>query len=255
VGAGDLFEEGEELGMGVPGAAVLGGDLAGGDLQRGEQGGGAVADVVVAGLLRQSGPQRQDRRGAIQRLDLRLFVDADNDGLVRRVEVKPDDIADLGFQFRSVENVNVSRRHGCSFHSRQIRATCPKEIPRHRPSSRADQCVTPSDSGGGFSVPTTTATSSTVAGRPDRFRSPSAAIPPDSYRLRHKITVGRDTPTRRPISAFGTPSAASSTIRARCAKPTSTVDDRTSAVNLALSPGRRINATATDIPHCLETPP
>jgi hypothetical protein len=70
VGAGDLFEEGEELGMGVPVAAVLGGDFAGGDLQCGEQGGGAIADVVVAGLLRQSGPQRQDRCGAIQRLDL-----------------------------------------------------------------------------------------------------------------------------------------------------------------------------------------
>jgi len=59
VGAGDLFEEGEELGMGVPVAAVLGGDFAGGDLQRGEQGGGAIADVVVAGFLRESGPQRQ----------------------------------------------------------------------------------------------------------------------------------------------------------------------------------------------------
>jgi hypothetical protein len=122
-------------------------------------------------------------------------------------------------------------------------------------SSRADQCVTPSDSGGGFSVAVTTAISSTVAGRPERFKSPSAATPPASYRLRHPITVGRDTPTRRPISAFGTPSAASSTIRARCARPASTVDDRVNAVNLDSSPARRTRAAATDTPHYLETPP
>jgi len=154
-----------------------------------------------------------------------------------------------------VENLNVSRRHGCSFHSRQIRATCPKEMPRCWPSSRADQCVTPSDSGGGFSVAVTTAISSTVTGRPERCRSARAAIPPDSYRLRHPITVGRDAPTRRPISVFGTPSAASSTIRARCARPASTVEDRTNAVNFGSSPGRRTNAAATDIPHCPEKQP
>jgi hypothetical protein len=49
VGAGDLFEERQELGVGVPVVAGVG-DLAGGDLQGREQGGGAVPDVVV-GLL------------------------------------------------------------------------------------------------------------------------------------------------------------------------------------------------------------
>ena len=48
----------------------------------------------------------------------------------------------------SVENLNVSRRHGCRFHSRQIRATDANEIPKCLPSSRADQCVTPNASGG-----------------------------------------------------------------------------------------------------------
>jgi hypothetical protein len=59
----------------------------------------------------------------------------------------------------SVENVNVSRRQGCSFQSRQIRATDANETPRCRPKRRADQCVTPSDCGGPCTVATTTATS------------------------------------------------------------------------------------------------
>ena len=155
----------------------------------------------------------------------------------------------------SVENLNVSRRHGCSFQSRQIRATDANEIPSCLASSRADQCVTPNDSGGAVNVATTTAASSITVGRPDRSRSPNAPTPPARYRLRHWITVGRVTPTRRAISAFGKPSAANSTIRARCANPASSVEDRTSTVSLNSSPARSTRAAATDTPHCPEITP
>src|SRR4051812_27526492 len=50
VGAGDVFEEGEELLVPVT-VLAHSGDLAGGDLQRREQGGGAVPDVVVGALF------------------------------------------------------------------------------------------------------------------------------------------------------------------------------------------------------------
>jgi hypothetical protein len=50
MGPGDQFEEGQELGIGVPGIAGVGGDFAGGNLKGGEQAGGAIADVIV-GLL------------------------------------------------------------------------------------------------------------------------------------------------------------------------------------------------------------
>ena len=146
----------------------------------------------------------------------------------------------------SVENLNVSRRQGCSFQSRQIRATDANEIPRCFASRRADQCVTPSDSGGEVKVATTTSASSITGGRPDRSRSPNAFTPPASYRLRHWITVWRLIPTRRAISAFGRPSAASSTIRARCANPASTVEDRTSALRFSSSPARSTRGAATD---------
>src|SRR6476659_9049094 len=62
VGLGDLLEETQELLVAVPGLAGVD-DLAGGHLQGGEQRGGAVADVVVGGLLRHPGHDRQDRRG------------------------------------------------------------------------------------------------------------------------------------------------------------------------------------------------
>jgi hypothetical protein len=50
VGAGDLLEERQELLVAVAGSALVG-DAPGRDLQRGEQGGGAVAGVVVGALL------------------------------------------------------------------------------------------------------------------------------------------------------------------------------------------------------------
>ena len=49
-------------------------------------------------------------------------------------------------------------------------------------------------------------------------------VPPTDHR-------GRETPTRRAISAFGRPSAANTTTRARCASPARPADDRTIAIN------------------------
>jgi hypothetical protein len=68
-----------------------GGDSAGGDLQRREQRGGAVSHVVVAEALGQPGLQRQDRRGAIQRLDLGLLVHTQHDRVLRwrQVQARP----------------------------------------------------------------------------------------------------------------------------------------------------------------------
>ena len=54
--------------------------------------------LVVTALVRRAADpvpdaQRQDRRGAVQRLDLTLFVDTEHQRAIRRVEVEPDDIA------------------------------------------------------------------------------------------------------------------------------------------------------------------
>ena len=57
-----------------------------------------MAHVVVGGFLGQPGADRQDRRGPVQRLDLRLFIDTDHHRLVGRVEIQPDHITNLGVQ-------------------------------------------------------------------------------------------------------------------------------------------------------------
>lgn len=94
VGAGDLFEEREELLVPVPGFAGRG-DLPGRDLQRREQGAGAVPDVVVGPPLRETRLHRQHRSGPVQRLDLGLLVDAQHNRVLRRGEVEPAHVGDL----------------------------------------------------------------------------------------------------------------------------------------------------------------
>ena len=66
------------------------------DVQGGEQGGRAIALVVVghgsgAALL-----HGQARLGAVERLDLALLVDRKHDGVRRRIDIEPDDITQLG---------------------------------------------------------------------------------------------------------------------------------------------------------------
>lgn len=50
--------------------------------------------------FRQPGPQRQDRLGPVQSLDLRSLIHAHHDRVLRRVEVQARDIDELGFQLR-----------------------------------------------------------------------------------------------------------------------------------------------------------
>jgi len=150
-----------------------------------------------------------------------------------------------------VENVNVSAFQGFRPQRRQIRATVAKLTPSRSASSRTDQCVTPSPAGGGSSVAAMTACSSCTAGRPERGRSSSAANPPVAYRTRQECTVGRLTPTRRPTSTLLAPSAASNTIRARCANPAEIVEDRVHAHSLCSSPARNNNGSTRDMQHRL----
>jgi hypothetical protein len=81
----------------------------------------------------------------------------------------------------SVENLNVSARHGCNcqiFHSR-VTVTCDTS-PRCLASSRDDQCVTPKLSGGGASVVARISSLRawvSFGGAPDRGASPSPSSP------------------------------------------------------------------------------
>ena len=63
------------------------------EVERGEQVGSAVTQIVGSTPLSLAGAHRQQRLTAIECLDLALLVDAQHQRAVRRIEVKPDDIA------------------------------------------------------------------------------------------------------------------------------------------------------------------
>ena len=85
-------------------------DHAGLHFERCEQRGRAVALMGVghrggAALL-----ERQSGLGSVKRLNLRLFVNAEHDGPVRRVEVKSHDIRDLLLEHRVAQHLETARQ-------------------------------------------------------------------------------------------------------------------------------------------------
>ena len=213
------------------------GDLPGRDIQRGEQGGGAVPDIIVGTFLRHERLHRQHRRGPVQGLDLRLLVHTKHYRVLRRCQVQPDDVGDLRDQFGvggELERLRPPRLH-------------PRFPPRLRivlllvfrcaASNRDDQWVIPSFFGGGVKVTEMIFDRSTSRGRPDRGSSINPSMPSASYRARHEVTVGRDTPTKSAIAVLLTPSAANKMILARCANPARIEDDRVHSDQPFLIPG------------------
>lgn len=86
----DIAQEFHEL-LGTMARQAFPDDHARHHIQRGR----SVPFVIVGHGLRAARLQRQSRLRAIERLDSRFLIDAQHDGPVRRVEVKPDDIVDL----------------------------------------------------------------------------------------------------------------------------------------------------------------
>ena len=88
----DQPQERQELLVTVP-LPALPEHLSSGDVQGGEQRRRAVPDVVVGVAFGVAEAHRQRRLGAIERLNLRLLVHAQDHRVVGRVEVQPDDVA------------------------------------------------------------------------------------------------------------------------------------------------------------------
>lgn len=87
----DLFQELDPLLMPVPRQAV-GDDFPFGQFDRGEQRGGPVAFVVVRHRLQPTGEQWQAFLRAVQRLNLALLITRENQRMLRRIEIQPDDV-------------------------------------------------------------------------------------------------------------------------------------------------------------------
>src|SRR5262249_1706677 len=90
----DVPQEGQELLMAMAGVA-LGHYLAAGSVERGEQGSSAVAHIVVRDALDIAQSHRQHWLGSLEGLALALLIDAQHQGVVRRVEIEADNVAKL----------------------------------------------------------------------------------------------------------------------------------------------------------------
>ena len=90
----DLIEEVAELDRTMPACAVAD-HRPGLDVEGGEQVGRTLATIIVSSALRLAGPHRQHGGRARQRLDLRLLVDAQHHGTMRRSQVQANDVPDL----------------------------------------------------------------------------------------------------------------------------------------------------------------
>ena len=133
-------EEADELLVPVP-LHALADDRAVEHVQRGEQGGGAVADVVVRHGASAALLHRQPRLRPVERLDLGLLVDREHEAVGRRIDIQPDDGAQLLGEAGSLESLKRRTRCGCEPVRAQIRCTERSDMPPPPPSPRPVQCV------------------------------------------------------------------------------------------------------------------
>lgn len=80
--------------MTVP-ALELSEDFASGDVESRKEGRRSVTDVAVGHSLDVAQSQRQEWLGPVKRLDLALLIDAQDQSLIRWVEIQTDDVSDL----------------------------------------------------------------------------------------------------------------------------------------------------------------
>src|SRR3954463_13241489 len=93
-GAVEFIQESQKLLMSMPGRAVANHRPVQ-DVQGGKERARAVALVIVGLALRDSGAEWQDRLGAVHSLNLTLFINAQHQSLVGRVQIQAHDIANL----------------------------------------------------------------------------------------------------------------------------------------------------------------
>jgi hypothetical protein len=88
---------------------ALADDLAFEDVESGEQGRGAVPFAVVGDCAGAPLLHWQARLGAVERLDLALLIDRQDDGVVRRIDIEPDDVAQFGDELRVIRQLELTQ--------------------------------------------------------------------------------------------------------------------------------------------------
>ena len=150
-----------------------------------------MADVVVAGPLGGAGQHREHRCGAVEGLDLGLLVHAEHQRPLGRVEVEPDDVADLvdeqrvlgqlpGILFVRGQPERPPDPRDRRLRQPQVRGHRPRRPVRGVLAARSPRWPVIS-----FSI----WASPTIRGRPGRGSSTSPSRRCSANRLRHRRTV------------------------------------------------------------------
>ena len=172
----------------------------------------------------------------MQRLDLGLLIHAEHDRALGRVQVEPDDVADLGDELRVAGELSgllaVWLQPEGAPDAVHRRCVSPTSVAIER----VDQCVaSPGVVCSVLTITSSTLSSLIVRGRPGRGSSSRPSSRWAANRDRHVIAILRDTPSRSAISVFFMPSATSNTICARCASACALDRRRAHASNSARS--------------------
>ena len=235
----DLVHEVEELDA-PPALLVHGRDFAGGHFESGKQGRCAIALVIMAlAGQRPSVGQPQVSLRSLQRLDRGLFVDADDDRVLGRRHVEPDDFGGLGGKLGVVASHHDLRPSRSIFWARRKRQTCctctsPSSAATSGPVQRAN----PEGGARSRTARMRRPVSALYLGTgPERGWSAKPARPCCANRPRQVLTVRGIAPTARAIDRVERPSAASKMIRARKTSRCSVVGARTRASSTARSSG------------------
>src|SRR5215831_6938349 len=98
------------------------------NVEGGEQRRGAMAFVVVRHCAGATRLHRQAWLGAVERLDLALLVDREDNGMGGRIDVEADNVLELVGNFGSFDSLNVRTRCGASWWASRMRCTDRKLI-------------------------------------------------------------------------------------------------------------------------------
>lgn len=93
----DMLQEVEVVLMAVS-LLALGEDIARSDIERSKKRQGPVADIVMSYSHNITQSHGQNRLRPVQGLNLTFFVDTEDQGVLRRGQVQPDDIPDLLYE-------------------------------------------------------------------------------------------------------------------------------------------------------------
>ena len=213
-------------------------------VQRGQPGdGGAVALVVVGHRLAPALDHRQRWLGAVERLHGGLLIGAQHDRLLRRIQIKPDDIDQLLLELRIVGQLErldpvrfeAPRRphllHSRFRHPRWRAAIVPASSNGFRPadpSSGSDPRSRRSSPAG---------SSSSDQDRTDLRELDQPSTRSSANRARHPLTDPGDTDTARAIAVFARPSAAINNARARTTSRCGANGDRATDSRTSRCPG------------------